>query len=124
MRKGSLKRNTITDVYNYIFGIELADNRDILVHLIDSTLRQVESSRTFIVHVSKDDYPYVNQQKQALTEGATAGKGIVEIIEDLALIQGACLIETDGGIFDCGIDTQLQELTNKLRVLSFEKSNN
>ncbi len=116
--------DTITEVYNYIFGIELADNRDILVHLIDSTLRQVESSRTFIVHVSKDDYPYVNQQKQALTEGATAGKGIVEIIEDLALIQGACLIETDGGIFDCGIDTQLQELTNKLRVLSFEKSNN
>ena len=116
--------DTITAVYNHIFSVDLADNRDILVHLIDSTLRQVESSRTFIVHVSKDDYPYVNQQKQALTEGATAGKGIVEIIEDLALIQGACLIETDGGIFDCGIDTQLQELTNKLRVLSFEKSNN
>ena len=115
--------DTITEIYNYIFGIELVDNRDILVHLIDSTLRQVESSRTFIVHVSKDDYPYVNMQKQALTEGATAGKGMVEIIEDIALSQGACLIETDGGIFDCGIDTQLQELTNKLRVLSFEKSN-
>lgn len=115
--------DTIIEVYNYVFGIELADNRDILVHLIDSTLRQVESSRTFIVHVSADDYPYVNMQKQALTEGATAGKGIVEIVEDIALNQGACLIETDGGIFDCGIDTQLQGLTNKLRVLSFEKSN-
>ncbi|MDE6847242.1 MAG: hypothetical protein K2J99_15965 [Lachnospiraceae bacterium] len=115
--------DTITEIYNHIFGIELADNRDILVHLIDSTLRQVESSRTFIVHVSQDDYPYVNMQKQTLTEGATAGKGMVEIIEDIALSQGACLIETDGGLFDCGIDTQLRELTNKLRVLSFEKSN-
>lgn len=115
--------DTITEIYSHIFGIELADNRDILVHLIDSTLRQVESSRTFIVHVSAEDYPYVNMQKQALTEGATAGKGLVEIIEDIALSQGACLIETDGGIFDCGIDTQLQQLTNKLRVLSFEKSN-
>ena len=115
--------DTITEVYSHIFGIELADNRDILVHLIDSTLRQVESSRTFIVHVSKEDYPFVNMQKQELTEGATAGKGMVEIIEDIALSQGACLIETDGGIFDCGVDTQLQELTNRLRVLSFEKSN-
>ena len=115
--------DTITEIYNYIFGIDLADNRDILVHLIDSTLRQVESSRTFIVHVSAEDYPYVNMQKQTLTEGATAGKGMVEIIEDIALTQGACLIETDGGIFDCGIDTQLRGLTNKLRVLSFEKSN-
>lgn len=112
--------DTITAVYSHIFGIELADNRDILVHLIDSTLRQVESSRTFIVHVSQEDYPFVNMRKQELTEGATAGKGMVEIIEDIALGQGACLIETDGGIFDCGVDTQLQALSNKLRVLSYE----
>ena len=113
---------TITEIYSHIFGIELSENRDILVHLIDSTLRQVESSKTFIVHVSKDDYPFVNMHKQELVEGATAGKGMVEIIEDIALSQGACLIETDGGIFDCGVDTQLQALTNRRRVLSFEKT--
>ena len=114
--------DTITEIYSHIFGIELADKRDILVHLIDSTLRQVESSKTFIVHVSKEDYPFVNMHKQELTQGAAAGKGMVEVIEDIALSQGACLIETDGGIFDCGVDTQLQELTNRLRVLSFEKT--
>ena len=114
--------DTITEIYSHIFGVELSENRDILVHLIDSTLRQVESSKTFIVHVSKDDYPFVNMHKQELVEGATAGKGLVEIIEDIALSQGACLIETDGGIFDCGVDTQLQALTNRLRVLSFEKT--
>lgn len=114
--------DTITAVYNHIFSVDLADNRDILVHLIDSTLRKVESSRTFIVHVSAEDYPYVNMQKQALVEGAVAGRGLIEIIEDIALIKGDCLIETDGGIFDCGIGTQLEELTRKLRVLSFEKT--
>lgn len=113
--------DAITAVYNHIFNVDLSDNRDILVHLIDSTLRKVESSRTFIVHVSSEDYPYVNMQKQSLVEGAIAGRGIIEIIEDIALSKGACLIETDGGIFDCGIDTQLEELTKKLRVLSFEK---
>ncbi|MEZ3508215.1 MAG: hypothetical protein K1W10_14920 [Lachnospiraceae bacterium] len=114
--------DTITEVYSHIFGIGLADNRDILVHLVDSTLRQVESSRTFIVHVSKEDYPFVNMQKQALTEGAAAGRGTVEIIEDLTLGRGECMIETDGGIFDCGVDTQLTELNNKLRMLSYERS--
>lgn len=112
--------DAITAVYNHIFNVDLSDNRDILVHLIDSTLRKVESSRTFIVHVSSEDYPYVNMQKQSLVEGAIAGRGIIEIIEDIALSKGACLIETDGGIFDCGIGTQLEELTKKLRVLSFE----
>lgn len=114
--------DTITAVYNHIFHVDLADNRDILVHLIDSTLRKVESSRTFIVHVSAEDYPYVNMQKQALVEGAAAGRGLIEIVEDIALAKGDCLIETDGGIFDCGIGTQLEELTKKLRVLSFEKT--
>ncbi len=112
---------TITDVYSHIFGVDLMDNRDILVHLIDSTLRKVESSRTFIVHVSADDYPHVNMQKQTLMEGAVAGRGIIEIIEDIALSKGDCLIETDGGIFDCGVGTQLEELTKKLQVLSYEK---
>ena len=112
---------TITDIYSHIFGVELMDNRDILVHLVDSTLRKVESSRTFIVHVSAEDYPHVNMQKQALVEGAVAGRGLIEIIEDIALGKGDCLIETDGGIFDCGVGTQLEELTKKLRVLSYEK---
>ena len=112
---------TITDVYSHIFGVDLSDNRDILVHLIDATLRKVESSKTFIVHVSTEDYPYVNMQKQTLMEGAAAGRGLIEIIEDIALAKGDCLIETDGGIFDCGLGTQLEELTKKLRILSYEK---
>lgn len=112
---------TITDVYRHIFAVDLMDNRDIIVHLIDSTLRKVESSRTFIVHVSAEDYPHVNMQKQSLVEGAVAGRGLIEIIEDIALAKGDCLIETDGGIFDCGIGTQLEELTKKLQMLSYEK---
>ena len=111
--------DTITEVYSHIFGVALADNRDILVHLVDSTLRQVESSRTFIVHVSREDYPFVNMQRQTFAEGAAAGRGTVEIVEDITLKQGECMIETDGGIFDCGVDTQLTELTNKLRMLCY-----
>lgn len=113
--------DTITAIYNHIFQVELQNDRNILVHLIETTLRKVDSSRTFIVHVSKEDYPYVSMQKKALTEGAVNGRGVVEIIEDVTLRKNECMIETDGGIFDCGLGTQLEALTNKLKVLSFEK---
>lgn len=116
--------DAITAVYSHIFGVELSDNRDILVHLIDSTLRRVESSRTFLVHISAEDFPYVSMHKTKLAEGSVSGRGELELIEDIALTKGQCLIETDGGIFDCGIDTTLDELTKKLRVLSFDGSNN
>lgn len=113
--------DTITAVYNHVFHVELENERSILVHLIETTLRKVESSRTFIVHVSKDDYPYVNMQKKALAESAVGGRGIVEVVEDITLHKNECMIETDGGIFDCGVGTQLEELTRRLKLLSFEK---
>ena len=112
--------DTITAVYQHIFQISLENEKSILVHLIDSTLRKVESSRTFIVHVSKDDYPYVNMHKTAFTEEAVGGRGVVEIVEDITLHKNECMIETDGGIFDCGVGTQLEELTKMLKLLSFE----
>ena len=114
--------DTITAVYNHIFQVELENERNILVHLIETTLRKVESSRVFIVHVSKDDYPYVNMQKKTLTEEVVSGRGVVEIVEDMTLHKNECMIETDGGIFDCGVGTQLEELTRRLKLLSFEKN--
>lgn len=112
--------DTITAVYNHIFGVELQNDRAILVHLIESTLRKADSSRIFIVHVSKDDYPYVSMQKSHLTETVVGGQGVIDVIEDITLRKNECMIETDGGIFDCGVGTQLEELTKKLKLLSFE----
>ncbi len=116
--------DTITAVYNHIFQVELESERNILVHLIETTLRKVESSRTFIVHVSKDDYPYVNMQKKDLSEGAVGGRGVLEVVEDITLHKNECMIETDGGVFDCGLGTQLDELTKRLKLLSFSKNEN
>lgn len=112
---------TITAIYQHIFNIGLDNEKEVLVYLIDSTLRRIDSSNTFIVHVSQDDYEYVNGQKKELTEHAVSGRGVVEVIEDITLRKNECMIETDGGIFDCGIGTQLEELTKKLKLLSFTK---
>ncbi len=111
--------NAITSIYEHIFDIELSSNREILVYLINTTLRKVEGGRNFIVHVSKEDYPFVSsQKKQLVTVGSSSNT--VDVVEDLNLAKGECFIETDGGIFDCGLGTQLKQLSNMLRMLSFE----
>ncbi len=110
----------ITDIYEHIFRVELSSKREILVYLIQSTLRKQDGGRNFIVHVSKDDYPFVSSQKKQLAVNGGSGN-TMDIIEDLTLSKGECFIETDGGIFDCGLGTQLQHLGKKLKVLSYEK---
>lgn len=109
----------ITDIYEHIFHVELSSNREILVYLINTTLRKVEGGRNFIVHVSKDDYPFVSSQKKQLIS-AGAVNNTIDVVEDLTLMKGECFIETDGGIFDCGLGTQLKQLNKKLRLLSYE----
>ena len=55
-----------------------------------------------------------------LSAGAVAPNATVEIVKDITLGKGECLIETEGGIFDCGLGTQLSELRQKLKLLSYE----
>lgn len=113
--------DAITSVYEQIFNIDLTDHREILLHLISNTLHKTEGTTEFIIHVSKEDYPFVSMQKKQLLSGVTAQNSKAEVIEDLALAPNDCIIETDGGVFDCGLGTELAELKKKLCLLSWSK---
>lgn len=114
--------DTITGIYEHIFKVELGNYREVLGYLISTTMRRSEGSRDFLVHVSKEDYSEVSAMKKQITEGVISPNCSVEFVEDITLSQNECLIETDGGIFDCGLGTQLTELRQKLRLLSYERN--
>ena len=109
----------ITGIYEQIFRVELSSNRDILTYLISATMKKVDGGREFLIHVSKEDYPYVSMQKKQLLAGAVSAGCSIETVEDLTLAKNECLIETENGIFDCGLGTQLAELKQKLTLLSW-----
>lgn len=114
--------DTLTGIYEHIFHVDLYKYREIIVHLINNALRKAEGTGDILVHVSKDDYPYVTMQKKVILSGvATAGSNI-EIIEDVVLSRNQCMIETASGIFDCSLDTELEELRSKLSLLSYSKA--
>lgn len=113
--------DAITEIYQHFFHVELSSYRDILTYLITAAMRKAGGSRSFTIRVSREDYPYVSmQKKQIITEGG-AGSCAVEVTEDMSLEKNECLIETDGGIFDCGLGTQLAELKQKLALLSWSR---
>ncbi len=113
--------DTISAIYEHIFHVELSSYRDLLGHLISDTLRKLEGGHDFMVHVSKEDYPYVSMQKKQILAGAVAANCNVEVVEDLTLAKNECLIETDSGIYDCGLGTQLEEVKKKLMLLAFQR---
>ena len=60
--------DTLTDIYEHIFQISLKNSRELVVHLISNTMRNIEGNSGYLIHVSKDDYPFVSMQKKDLVE--------------------------------------------------------
>lgn len=110
----------LTGIYEHIFHINLSDFREVILHTINHITRMADSNKDFIIRVSKYDYPFICEQKEQIMENASAN-ATVEIVEDVTMSQGKCMIETGGGIFDCGIDTQLEGLAKELKLLSYKK---
>lgn len=109
----------LTGIYEHVFGVELSGHRNILQHLLAATLRSVEISEHYLIHVSEQDYPYVSMQKSQIVEEGCVKNASLEIAEDRTLGKNECLIETENGIFDCSLSTQLTELKRKLQLLSY-----
>ena len=105
------------EVFEKVTKVLSADKKDIMVHLIDNALNHIESSKEFVIRVSKDDYQFVTKHKEFLQE-AVPQNGSLEIVKDATLERNQCLIETDGGIFDCGLDVQLENLIMDIKALS------
>lgn len=113
--------DAISAIYEHILHVDFQSYREILGHLISDTLRKMEGGHDFMVHVSKEDYPYISMQKKEILAGAVAANCNVEVVEDLSLAKNQCLIETDSGIYDCGLETQLDELKRKLMLLAWQR---
>lgn len=111
---------TLTGIYEEIFKVDLKDYKKILMHVIANTIRQAEGTKDFLIHVSKNDYEKIMEQKEELISMLPSQAIAIELIEDATLHENECMVESSSGIYDCGIGTQLEELTRKLRLLSYE----
>ncbi len=110
--------DTLTGIYSHVLGIDLTGRSETVLHLLQNTIRNIEGTKNYLVHVSGDDHEFVSEHRDDLAEGL-GSSATVEVINDVTLTAGNCFVETDGGIFDCSLGTELELLKKELRVLSY-----
>lgn len=113
--------DVLTQIYEHVLGIELREDKGIILHLLKTTLSRIEPGNNLIVHVSSDDYDDVIDERASLEACITSPSTTMEIIEDPLLKENECMIESDSGIFDCSLGVELSELSRKLKLLSFDR---
>ena len=112
---------TLTDVYEHIFKVDLSAYEGLVTNLVTDTMLKAGNASNYIVHVSKEDYPQVIKKKDKILEGTGTLAERLEIISDMTLSPSGCMIETENGVYDCSLGTELEELGRKLRLLSYNK---
>jgi flagellar assembly protein FliH len=110
----------LADIFAAVTGARLENEKETVMFLLNRALTQAESGRNYIVHVSPQDYEEVRAHKEDVAKGTGLMAENFEIVEDVTLSAGACMIESEGGIWDCSLGTQLKLLAAQLKILSYE----
>lgn len=115
--------NALTKIYEHVFDVRFSDDKNVVLHLLKIALGRIQPGSEFRIHVSTDDYDKIVNSKEKLQAVITLPDVNFDIIEDSVLNKNECIIETDGGIFDCSVGTEMKELESKLKLLAFDRRN-
>ena len=104
-------------VFEHVFSVELGGRKDVIYHLLDHCIMKIERTGQMQIKVSDANADFIKAKKDEVQEKVGAEVGL-DIIANPLLNDSQCIIETDGGIFDCSIDTELDNLIREIRALS------
>lgn len=105
------------DVFSSITKELSADRKDMILTLIDKVISGTEASKNYIIKVCKEDAAFLRENRDSIMK--RIGRDVhLEIVEDISMKRNECLIDTDLGIYDCGLDIQLENLVKSLRILA------
>lgn len=100
----------------HLTGVVIEEQRDVLLYIINSAMRDLDDSKHFVIKVSGDDYEEVSERKNEIY-GALNPNIQLEVYEDAKLTARQCLIETDNGIVDISLDVQMDNLIKALKLM-------
>ncbi len=109
----------IVGLLQSLTGVFLETRKGIVAYLVSKALAEAERSSSFLIKVSKEDIEEVKAAAESL-RSLFEREVTLEIVSDVLLKPGECMIETDSGIIDCSLGTQLEGLIEDIRLLSMQ----
>ena len=120
IKQESMERDlveVIVKVFDRVFHIQFDDKKELLIHLVDNAIRHIEGEKEFRIKVPENSVLFLENHKQEILD--RVGHDIVlEFVADSTMDGNDCIIETDSGVFECSLGTQLENLLKDIRSLS------
>ena len=98
-----------------IVGYEVQINRDTVVEITKAALEKVEDRETITVKINPSDYRYLHERTSQMIH-LIENTDRLTFVEDPAIDEGGCLIETDCGDVDARIENQFKIIEAAFRA--------
>ncbi|MEG0805162.1 MAG: FliH/SctL family protein [Lachnospiraceae bacterium] len=109
--------DAIISVFDKVMHTDFERQREILLHLVTDTIYEIESGKELRLHINAEDADFLRSNMDKIQE--QAGKNCsIEVLVDASIAPMGCTIETDHGLFHCGLDVQMKHLMEDIRALS------
>ncbi|HOS69251.1 MAG TPA: FliH/SctL family protein [Bacillota bacterium] len=116
MRRESLYREAeeqivdlVLSISKKVIGQELSQNREALLSLVNQALQKCAFKNKLVLKISPLDFDFIKENKYRICK-MVEGISDIDIVSDLSLQNGSCIIETPSGEINSSIDVQLEEI--------------
>jgi type III secretion protein L len=96
-----------------IIGEELRLHRDTIISIIREVMKSTRVGKRLSIQVNDAEAEYVRSQAEQLKQ-FLGSSGEIEIVPSTAVTPGGCVIESELGIIDARLETQLKFLEDAL----------
>lgn len=95
--------------------VDEIDDRELIVRVVRKGISAVRGEKRLLVRVSLADEAAVSASLKSSVISSDGMSGYLEVVGDSYLKQGDCIIETDMGVVEASLSTQLRILEQSLR---------
>ena len=106
--------DVIGEALRKIVGEMDAEERIVLV--VRNALNGLRGQQAVTLRVALDDEPAVRRDLAALLDASGRDNGFLRLLADPRVQRGGCLLESELGVVDAGIETQLLALERALKA--------
>jgi type III secretion protein L len=96
-----------------IIGEQIKLQPESIVSMVSEALKGARPARRLAIQVNQEDVPYVRAQIDRLKDSASLGS-LIEVVPSANVRRGGCVIDSELGIVDARLETQLKCLEEVL----------
>ncbi len=90
------------------------DDKELIVRIVKNALLQVHSQQKVLIRVSPKDEEHVRNSLEFMLKSAPGSLSFIDVAVDPRMNKGDCILESELGILDASLETQLKIIEKTL----------